>query len=231
MPRLLVVNPNTTASMTDAIAIVARAAASRGTEIVARNPARGPAAIEGPADQAACLEPLLEEIAKGARDGCDATVIACFDDPGVAAARALVAGPVLGIAEAAMHAASMVASRWGVVTTVEPAVATIEDQVRRYGAERACVGVRAADVKVLALEHPSAATRRRVLDAATALVEQRGAEAIVLGCAGMSSVRDEISSTLNVPAIDGVACAVRLVESLLALGLAPRRRAIHGRTQ
>jgi allantoin racemase len=228
MPRLLVVNPNTTASMTDAIAIVARAAASPGTEIVARNPARGPAAIEGPADQAACLEPLLEEIANGARD-CDATIIACFDDPGLSQARALVTGPVLGIAQAAMHAASLLASRWGVVTTVEPAVATIEDQVRRYGAERACVGVRAADVKVLALEQPSAETRRRVLAAATELVEQRGAEAIVLGCAGMSTVRDEIARTLNVSAVDGVACAVRFVESLLALGLAPGRRAMDGR--
>ena len=52
----------------------------------------------------------------------------------------------------------------------------------------------------------------------------------VLGCAGMSSVGEEISRTLNVPAVDGVACAVRFVESLVALGLAPGRRAIDGKT-
>jgi allantoin racemase len=224
MPRLLVVNPNTTATMTQAIGAVARAAALPGTEIVARNPSRGPAAIEGPYDQACCLEPLLEEILRGAHERCDATIVACFDDPGVAAARALVAGPVLGIAEAAMHAASMVAARWAVVTTVQPAVATIKELVSRYGAGRACAGVRAADVGVLALEHPTAETRRLVLDAAAALVNDQHAEAIILGCAGMSGLRGEIARTLDVPVIDGVAAAVRFAENLIALGLATSKR-------
>jgi allantoin racemase len=224
MPSLLVVNPNTTATMTQAIGAIARGAASPGTQIVARNPSRGPASIEGPYDQARCLEPLLEEIVRGEREHCDATVVACFDDPGVNAARALVAGPVIGIAEAAMHAASMVAARWAIVTTVQPAVATIEELLQRYNAERACVGVLAADVNVLALEQPTAATRRRVLETADALVRDRRAEAIIMGCAGMSTLHAEMSRTLGVPVIDGVATAVRLLESLLALGLATSKR-------
>jgi allantoin racemase len=229
MPRLLVVNPNTTSAMTRGIDAVARAAASPGTSIIARNPARGPAAIEGPEDQALCLEPLLEEIARGAREGCDATVVACFDEPGVEAARALVAGPVLGIAEAAMHMASMVAARWAVVTTVRPAVATIEGLVARHGADRACVGVHAADVGVLDLERPDASTRARVVDTARALVDEARAEAIILGCAGMSTLHGELSRTLGVPVIDGVAAAVRLLEGLLALGLSTSRRGTYAR--
>jgi allantoin racemase len=98
MPRLLVLNPNTTTAMTRAIGAAARAVAAPGTEIVARNPETGPASIEGPYDQALCLQPLLAEVARGERDGCAATVIACFDDPGVPRA-VPVAGPVIGIAK------------------------------------------------------------------------------------------------------------------------------------
>jgi allantoin racemase len=214
MPDLLVVNPNTTATMTQAIGAVARAAASPGTRIVARNPSRGPAVIEDPDDYKRCLAPLLEEIARGERDGCVATVIACFDDPGVTAARALVAGPVIGIAEAAIRAASMVAPRWGIVTTVPAVIPNLEGLVRRYGSEAASVGVRAAGVRVLDLEHPTDATRKRVLDTAAGLVETQGAEAIIMGCAGMSALIDDLRM-LDVPVVDGVAAAVRILESLV----------------
>lgn len=216
MPRLLVVNPNTTAAMTEAIGAVARAAASAGTDIVARNPSRGPAAIEGPEDQAACLEPLLEEIVRGALEGCDATVVACFDDPGVSAARARVAGPVIGIADAAMRRASALAARWGIVTTVGAAVPTIEALVVRYDATGQCVGVRAADVRVLDLEHPGDVTRQRVVDTAATLVGEHGAKAVIMGCAGMSTLHHELSQALGVPVIDGVAAAVHLLEGLVA---------------
>jgi len=224
MASLLVLNPNTTATMTASIAAVARAAASPGTRIVARNPSRGPASIEGPYDRARCLEPMLEEVLRGERERCDATVVACFDDPGVGAARALVAGPVIGIAESAMRVASMVAARWAIVTTVQPAIAGIEELVQRYEARQACVGVVAAEVDVLALEHPGEETRKRVIDAARALVDDRRAEAVIMGCAGMSSMHAELSRSLDVPVIDGVATAVRLLESLLALGLATSKR-------
>ena len=214
MAKLLVVNPNTTASMTRAIGGVARAAARR-AEIVARNPAEGPPAIEGPDDFARCLPHLLAEVTRGERDGCHGTVIACFDDPGVDEARELVVGPVTGIAETAMRAASMIVARWAIVTTIEPAVPTIENLVLRYGAERACAGVRAAGVRVLDLERPSDSTRQRVLETARALVNESHAKAIVMGCAGMSTLRDDLGRQLGVPIIDGVESAVRWLEDML----------------
>jgi len=221
---LLVINPNTTTAMTRSIAAAARAVAAPGTEIVARNPETGPASIEGPYDQALCLQPLLAEIARGERDGCAATVIACFDDPGVVAARCLVTGPVIGIAEAAMHAAVMVAARFAIVTTGQSAVPVIEELVLRYGAARGCAGVRAADVKVLALVRPSAATYRRIRDAAAHMLRVDRADAIILGCAGMCALGPRLARDLGVPVIDGVGAAVKLTESLLALGLSTSKR-------
>jgi allantoin racemase len=223
MPRLLVVNPNTTGAMTRAIAATARSVAHASTEIVARNPAIGPASIEGPYDHALCTLPLLAEIARGERDGCAATIIACFDDPGLVAARCVARGPVVGIAEAAMRAAAIVAARFAVVTTVLSAVPVIEDLVARYCATRGCAGVRAAGVPVLALER--AASYRRVRDCAARALRSERADAIVLGCAGMSRFGPRLARELGVPVIDGVSAAVKLAEALVALGL---RTSKHG---
>jgi allantoin racemase len=222
--RLLVLNPNTTATMTRAIAVAARAVAQAGTTVVARNPEAGPASIEGPRDQALCTPHVLVEVARGEREGCDATVIACFDDPGVEAARRIATGPVIGIAEAAMRTAAVIASRFAIVTTVAPAVPGIEELVARYGATRTCVAVRAADVPVLALERPSAATYRRIRDSAADALRADRADAIILGCAGMAGLAPRLARELEVPVIEGVAAAVKLAETLVALGLATSKR-------
>src|SRR5881628_2713536 len=114
--EILVVNPNTTASMTEKIRAVAALAASPGTRITAVNPAAGPESIEGFYDEALAVPGLLAEIAKGEAQGMAAHVIACFDDTGLDAARTLAGAPVVGIGEAAFHAASLVAGRFAVVT-------------------------------------------------------------------------------------------------------------------
>jgi allantoin racemase len=131
---------------------------------------------------------------------------------------------VLGIAEAAMHAATLIAARFAIVTTVQPAVAVIEELVERYGAARSCVGVHAAGVNVLALERPTAATYRRIRDGAAHLLRGDRAEAIILGCAGMSVLGPRLAVELGVPVIDGVGAAVKLAESLLRLGLSTSKR-------
>src|SRR6058998_2881578 len=117
--KIKVINPNTTESMTEKIGAAARGVAAEGTMIVAASPAMGPVSIEGHYDEAVSVLGLLEEIRKGEADGCDGYVIACFGDPGLLAAREIARGPVLGIAEAAMHSASMIAAGFTIVTTLE----------------------------------------------------------------------------------------------------------------
>ena len=97
--KILVINPNTTSSMTEKIAIAARAVARPDTEIVATNSQNGPASIQGFLDVATCVPGLLAEVVR--HPDVDAIVIACFDDTGVDAVRTLVKVPVLGIGEAA----------------------------------------------------------------------------------------------------------------------------------
>ena len=218
--KIKVINPNTSQGMTDRIAEAARGVASPGTEIVAWCPVDGPPSIEGHYDEAMSLPGLLQAVREGEADGVDGYVIACFGDPGLQAARELARGPVLGIAEAGMHLASMVARSFSVVTTLGRTRGIAADLAERYGMQRFCRKVRASEVAVLELEDPASNASERVLAECRRALEEDDAEAIVLGCAGMTDLCHGIGRALGVPVIDGVAAAVVLVEGLQRLGLA-----------
>lgn len=215
--RLNIVNPNTTASMTRLIAEAAKAVARPDTEIRAVEPEFGPASIEGPYDGAFAVPGLLARIADA--DGFDAHIIACFDDTGLDAARALARAPVIGIGEAGYHVASLIACRFSVVTTLACAIPTLEDNLERYGLRRRCGRVRACEVPVLALEDPKSNARARIREEIERAKSEDQAEAVVLGCAGMADLAASLSADTGIPIIDGVAAAVVLAEGLAAMGL------------
>src|SRR6266478_597944 len=174
---ILVVNPNTTVSMTEKIRRAAERAAAPGTRIVAVNPPVGPESIEGFYDDALAVPGLLAEIAKGEAQGVAAHVIACFDDTGLDAARTLA----------------------------------VEFNLLRYGLAARCARVRAADVPVLALEERRSDACERIDAQIAAAKADDGAEAIVLGCAGMADLAAELTARHGLPVVDGVAAAVALV--------------------
>ena len=216
--KLRIVNPNTTEAMTDGIARAARAVAAAGTVIEAVTSSTGPVSIEGYYDEALSLPGLLKEIAAGEAAGADAHIIACFDDSGLDAARQLASGPVIGIGEAAMHAATLIAHRFTVVTTLSRSISALETNVLKLGFDRRA-RVRASDVAVLELEREGSDARARIdAEIRRAIAEDR-AEAIVLGCAGMSLLAADLSKAHGLPVIDGVGAAVKLAEMLVALGL------------
>lgn len=216
--RLLVVNPNTTSSMTEKIGLCARAVAHPETKIILRNPVKGPPSVEGHYDGALAAVGLLEEVKRAESEGVDGVVIACFDDPGTGACREIATGPVLGICEAAMHAASIVSNSFSVITTLPRSIPIIENLALRYGMQHRCRRVRAADVSVLSLEQNCGA-RERILDEIRKSIVEDGSEAIILGCAGMADLAAWLSAQANVPVIDGVVAAVKIVEGLAGVGL------------
>jgi allantoin racemase len=217
--RIKVINPNTTASMTETIASAARLVAAPDTEIVAATSPTGPVSIEGHYDEAVSVIGLLEEVRRGEEEGCDGYVIACFGDPGLLAAREVARGPVLGIAEAAMHAASFIATGFSVVTTLGRTRVIAEHLVRNYGMEHFCRRVRATDLPVLELENPRSGARRIIIDECRRALDEDGSGAIVLGCAGMADLASAIAAEIGAPVIDGVAVAVKFAEALVAVGL------------
>lgn len=219
---ILVINPNTTASMTAKIGDAARGAASPGTRIIAVNPPDGPPSIEGYFDEVFAIPGMLGEMQK--HPTASACIIACFDDTGLDAARCASAMPVVGIGEAAFHMASLIAGKFSVVTTLSRSVPAIEHNLVRYGLATRCAKVRASDVPVLELEVPGSNARQRISEEIERAIVDDRAEAIVLGCAGMADLAAALSHEHGLPVLDGVACAVRLGESLVGLGLSTSKR-------
>lgn len=216
--RIHVINPNATESMTAQIGRAARRVARPDTEIDLVTGTHAPVSIEGYTDEALSVPGLLPAIRAAEARGAQAHVIACFDDPGLDAAREVAMGPVLGICQAAMQAAATLAVRFSVVTTLPRSVPIIEDLADRYGMGRRCRRVRAIDLPVLAIDAEPDRSRRLIAAEIQAARAEDGAEAIVLGCAGMAELCEDLTAETGVLVIDGVTAAVAQAEALVATG-------------
>ena len=218
--RILIVNPNSTASMTETIRASAQRVVLPQTQILARTVAGSPASIEGHADEARAVPGLLDTIRAAEAEGAQATVIACFDDPGLGAAREVAHGPVLGICQAGVQVATTIAARFSIVTTLPRSVPIIEDLVDGYGAGRQCRRVRSVNLPVLALEENPAEAFARLRSEIRRSAEEDGAEAVLLGCAGMAEMCRALQAETGIPVIDGVTAAVKLAEGMVGGGFA-----------
>ncbi|GAA4047173.1 aspartate/glutamate racemase family protein [Streptomyces shaanxiensis] len=219
--RIVVTNCNTTQEMTEEIVRGARAAAGPGTTVLGLTPAWGPESAEGWLDSYLSAAAVIDTLRTydGAR--YDAVVMAGFGEHGREGVRELVDVPVVDITEAAAHLACLLGRRYGVVTTLERSCGQIEDSLELAGVGRNCAAVVGTGLGVLELEDGER-TESAFL-AAAERARDAGAEVLVLGCAGMTGLQRVVGEKLGVPVVDGVAAAVKLAESLVALGLTTSR--------
>ncbi len=217
--KILVMNPNSTVSMTDKIVKSAQQVVSERTTIIAATGHDAPASIQGHHDEALSVPGLIVRLKQAEAEGVDGVVVACFDDPGIGACREVFSGPVLGICEAAVKAASMISTSFSVVTTLPRSVPVIEHLVHGYGLSHQCRRVRSAEIPVLALEQEGSGAREKVRDEILKAVREDHCEAVVLGCAGMADLTGWLTQETGVPVIDGVTVATRMIEALIGCGL------------
>ncbi|MBW4043104.1 MAG: hydantoin racemase [Acidobacteria bacterium] len=221
MTRITVINPNTSDVLTETIGAAARQVARGGVDVVAVRSPVGVETVESHAEEAIAAVGVLEQVRLHDQE-TDAFVIACFGDTGVAAAREVASGPVVGMTEAALQAACLISHRFAVITMPTRTIAHTERVVRSLGLEHR-VSVHAVDVPVHELETGTS----HLLDVFAAegrrAIEQDGAEAVVLGCAGLADLVDPLTEALGVPVVEGVAAAVGFAAALLAMGLGTSR--------
>lgn len=206
---IVLINPNSTVSMTDAMLRTARLTAP-GAEIEGWTSHAGPPAIQGRADGDAATPPLLDLVAKASGDGVSAIIIACFDDTALVQARETAACPVIGIGQAAYHMAAMAGDRFSVVTTMAVSIPVLEENIAAYGLAGRLGRVRASNVPVLDLEHDPLSASRRVIDEIIAAEREDDVQTVVLGCGGMIDIAEKSLERTSIRLIDGVRAAAHI---------------------
>lgn len=207
--RLVYINPNSTAAMTDGIVATARLALPE-AEIIGLTNTQGPPSIQGAEDGAAAVPGLLELIAT---TRADAIVIGCFDDTGLGAAQKIAPCPVIGIGQASFVMADLLGKRFSVVTSLAVSIPVIEGNIQAMGHGARCVSVRASGLPVLTIDEGSEDTRAALAQSFLQARDEDGAEAIVLGCAGMAPLASDLEARTGLPLIDGVRAAAHLAQA------------------
>ncbi|MEJ8279977.1 aspartate/glutamate racemase family protein [Pseudonocardia spirodelae] len=237
--RIVVVNVNTTASVTDAIAASARSVAAPGTEIVGLTPRFGAESVEGNLESYLAAVGVADAVARHRDSGepFDAVIQAGYGEHGREGLQEMLDVPVVDITEAAAATAMYLGHRYAVVTTLDRTVPLIEDRLLLAGLDRRCASVRASGLAVLELEQDPDRAVAAIVEQARLAVEDDHAEVICLGCGGMAGLDATVRAETGVPVVDGVQAAVTVAESLVRLGLstskartyaAPRRKKITG---
>ncbi len=217
--RILIVNGNTTEAITEACVTAARAAAAPTTIILGATPAFGPTVVSTRVENAIAAHAILSTLAEHA-GRVDGVILAISHDTALEAARQLMPCPVLGMTEAACMTGCMLGGNFGVLTLGH--VAAYEELVARHGLMARCADVRGVAATPLdALRDPEGVA---AMVLAEALEMAAHCDSIVLGGAALAGMDRKLQADCPVPLLDGIACAVKLLEGLVAMGL-PKPRA------
>jgi len=206
--RIRVVNPNSNENVTrgldDALAPLRFA---NGPEIVCSTLVEGPIGIETQADVESVVMPLRRLVQ--ADNSSDAFVIACYSDPGLHVCRESTTRPVFGIAECGVLTALARADRFGVIAISPRSIARHKRYLRQMGLTDRLAGERPLEISV-AETAGGEETLRRMVDVGRQLRDQDGAEAVVMGCAGMARHRGPLEDALGIPVIDPTQAAITM---------------------
>ncbi|MGJ5177655.1 aspartate/glutamate racemase family protein [Bradyrhizobium oligotrophicum] len=207
MPRILLINPNSSAATTAMMVSIAAACCAGRAEVAGATATRAPAMIVDAQALAASVAEVVD-IGRAHRDDCDGIIVAAFGDPGAAELRRLVPLPVIGIGEASMREAGQGGRRFGVATVTPALVASIARLAGALGLSAQFTGTRLTDGDPAALAADPARLVEALTEAARACIDQDGAEAVIIGGGPLAQAADRLQPEFAVPIIKPIAAAV-----------------------
>jgi len=226
MPKALVINPNTSPAMTaDVRAATERVFQPPWSSVVVRAPA-GAESLESWRDYhlaSVCVIPLLRD-----HPDVDGIVLACFGDPGLYLLKEVARVPIVGIAEASISLALLVGGKFGILAGMRRAVELMDSMVRTYGLEPRYAGSYPLDMRVLDFEKHRDETLD-AMDRAGRALRERGADVLLLGCAGLTSFTRDLEARLQMTVVDPVEAGCRLLQTIVDSGLQVSHSGIYAR--
>ncbi|MFO1160769.1 MAG: aspartate/glutamate racemase family protein [Reyranellaceae bacterium] len=219
MTAILLINPNTTRSITNLVLKVARTFASKGTKLRAVTGAFGPRYIASRVGYAVAGHAAVDAYARDSA-AKDAIVLACFGDPGLAALREIAPVPVIGMADASVLQACAIGERFSIVTGGERWKEMLEEFVAQRGLAGRLASVRTVAPTGADIARDPKAAMKLLADGCNACAREDGADVVILGGAGLAGLAARLKPMVEAPLLDGVACAIAQAESLAQQRLA-----------
>jgi allantoin racemase len=211
-PRILLVNGNSSQSVTDRIASLATAAAPQ-LEFCAYTPHDGPVYVSTPADVALAAGKVVETIAFAVGDDePDGCIIACFGEPGLLEARQRFDFPIIGMAEASMLTAMQLGGDFAILTLGEHWPAMLHDLVKLYGVQNRCIGIERIDGSPFELM----ANPQLAAESVTAAAKKCGAQIVIIGGAALTGLASAIGPLPGMLLVDCLQASIAQVVALTA---------------
>lgn len=217
MKKILVINPNTSKTMTEDINKTALLFANKNFLIDTVRAEKGPTSIDNFYEEAMSTVEVIKKIKMGSSKGYDGFLIACGFDPGIYGARNITDKPVIGIGEASFFVASMLGYKFSIIDSPNSAWAVNEDNVNRIGLEKRLASIRTIEFGEVQCCENKRLTIEKILTEAKLAITQDHAEVIVLGCAGMTGMDLELENELNIPVVDPIKAGISILQTLISM--------------
>ena len=224
--RIKVVVPVSTSVWDNMIREAYEAYKDPGTEIDIVNIEKGPESIEQIYDEPWAALPSLQEAEKAEKEGYDAVIDYCFDDPALEAIKETLNIPVVGINEPSVHLASILGRKFSIIGVGgAEGSPSFSDKLAIYGLSHKLASVRITDVRVLDIKKDFDKLVKALAEEGQKAIAEDGAQVLVLGCGGLLDIYEILQEELKVPVIDPGLAALKIVEDLVRLKLSQSKKA------
>lgn len=217
--KILVLNPNTSEAVTSRVAGVIQRIARPETQVQVMQLPHGPETLESYYDESLATPYILEVVKEANQQGFDAIVLAAFCDPGLEAVKEISTIPIYGLEETAFSIALLLGNKFGILTEKKHKESVKAQHVRKHGLESRFASARALNMSVAEIAADPDRVKQVGIAVARRMIEEDGAEVIIMGCASMAGYSDDLERALGVPILDPVAITFKVAEGLAELGI------------
>lgn len=203
--KILIINPNSDSNTDRIMAEKAKKLALPEVEVVVKHCENAPKLVGNWEGQASSI-PNMVDMIRASGEEYDAYIVACHSDPNIDLVREIAGKPVVGIAEASMIMGAAMGNGYAVIS---PSPNSISKKIAL--AHKYHVDDRLKTIKVSKND-----SNDSLLEAATEAKKEFGVDVIVLGCANYTGADGYIESKLNMPVLDGVACALVIASGMVS---------------
>ena len=178
-----------------------------------------PASVESRTDELELAHWYIERAVEAEARGFDAVITGCFGDPGVDAARELVSIPVIAPGETALLTARLLSHHFSIITPMASTLPIVREQVAKLGLQWSIASIVSLEAAIEEIRSSSGSLKARLVELCNRCIERDGAELIVLGCASMALLGDEVEEAISVPVVNAVKLSLKAAEMLVGAGL------------